>query len=537
MIGMKSIAILAVCIAMALMIGGLTTLSEYSGNANTTTIGTQPHGGIEGSSSSSDTDSGDRPLPYNGGEVLDSHGYVCSWDALGLSEKIVITGHVRKMSSWTAAQDVGIVSYKFKVYFPQPVNIALSDAVVATSSPISTYESPEIGVGTQSSNYKVIRWDFNWETIGPFIIYIQGAAAGTMTVEVWVQHFHDLGIDIWNPSWSDKAWDIMQIDEANLMSGVGIVTAPHDVVEEGSNAVLHVETGASHSEVPGSSSAGGWELKIFEPAGNPNSSNAVFSTPVADWFSGDISWLVPAGSYKRPSDPSTPAGWDNKYVVALYNTLFRQSHAWLFTIGEGMMGQIPNLPTLKVLSGDMSNGGYTQGGSITVELTAIKNPLGYDVKDFIVSVQYIKAGGGDSTVIKDDAHYAATKKNDTVFTATVTFVVPEPGTVSILGDTYDTEGLNSGVAKLNIAVTPYIPPPPGGGNGKPIDWLNIGLIIGAIILVVGAIFAFVPGVPEPFKTLGWILLLVGASILVICAFVALTPKAAAAVISAVFAGG
>jgi hypothetical protein len=524
MIGTKSIAILAVCIAIALMIGGFVSLSEYAPQADTVTKGMTDHG-CEGASSSSNTENGARPLPVNGGELLDSHAYVTSWDTNGLSEKIVMTGHVRKDSAWTSMWDIGYNQYQYKVYFPEAVQVALSDAKVSGSA-VTEWDSPIILASGSGVN---LLYSYGWYVLNPMIIYVQGPVVGVMTVELYVLHYWDAGKPFTNPA---GQWNKMQTDQANLLSGIGLVTVPQDVVEEGTAAHMNVRTGVSHSAM--STATGGWTLQIFEPGTNPEVSNSIFTQNIADNYNGGVDWVVPVGSYKNPQNSTTPANWDNKYIVTLTNELFDQSHAWLFAIGAGMMKQIPNKPTFEIVSGDMSNGGYTQGGSITIKLTAKKNPIGYDVKDFIVSVEYIKAGGGDSTVVISDTHYTAVKEDNNTFTTTFDFVVPEAGTVSVWADSFDDHGLNSGVVKLYLGVTPIIPGPPGG---KSIDWLNIGLIIGAIILVVGAILAFVPGVPEPFKTLGWILLLAGAAVLIICAFVALSPKAAAAIIKATILGG
>jgi vacuolar-type H+-ATPase subunit I/STV1 len=95
--------------------------------------------------------------------------------------------------------------------------------------------------------------------------------------------------------------------------------------------------------------------------------------------------------------------------------------------------------------------------------------------------------------------------------------VPEAGTVTIWGDTFDINGLNSGVVKLNIGVTPYYPPGPGDG----IDWLQIALIAGAILVLIGAIFLFVPGIPPVLKTLGWVLLIIGIALLICYAVISM----------------
>ncbi len=516
MIGMKLIGILVACAMIAVVFMGFSSLSVLP--ADTVTKGYTDHG-CEGASSSSNTENGARPLPVNGGEMLDSHAYVTSWDTNGLSEKIVMTGHIRKDAAWTSIWDIGYNQYQYRVYFPSAVQVAMSDAKV-NGTAVTEWDSPIVVASGSGVN---LLYSYNWYVMNPMIVYIQGPCVGVVTVELYVLHYWDAG----KPFTSGQGqWNKMQSDQANLLSGIGSVTVPQDVVEEGTAVHMNVRTGVSHSEV--STATGGWTLQIFEPGTNPEVSNSVWSQNVADNYNGVVDWIVPAGAYKNPMNSTTPANWDNKYIVTLTNELFDQSHAWLFAIGAGMMAQIPNKPTFEVLEGDMSNGGYTQGGSITIELTAKKNPIGYDVKDFIVSVQYIKAGGGDSTVIISDTHYTATKEDNSTFTTVFDFVVPEPGTVSVWADSYDDHGLNSGVAKLNLAVTPYIPTPPPGSS---IDWLTIGMIVGAIVLIIGALLAFIPGVPEPFKTIGWVLLFVGLVVLVIIAFMTFSKQGAAQIVS------
>jgi len=499
--GIKTIGIAVGIVVILLVLTGFNPLSVAQ--ASTTTVGYLDHG-VEGASPSASKDS-THPLPVRDGELLDSHAYVTSWDTLGLSEKIVATGNLRRDLNFHAIADCGFDEYFYRATFPASVQVALSDAKVNGTS-VRSWDSPHIvrdGTNLINSN--------QWLALQNIVFYIQGPAVGVMHIELWVKNY--IVDPYWPPNSYGPNWNKFQSDEANLLSGIGTVTVPQDVVEEGNAAHFSVRTGVSHSAV--STSTGGWLLQVFEPGTNPTISNSIWQQPVADNYNGVVNWIVPLGSYKNPTSATTPANWDNKYTVMLTNELFDQSHAWVFSIGKGMMPQIPNKPSLKVISGDMSNGGYTQGGLITVEISAIKNPLGYDVKDFIVSVQYIKAGGGDSTVVLSDTHYAAAKTNDTIFYARFSFVVPEAGTVTIWGDTFDINGLNSGVVKLNIGVTPYYPPGPGDG----IDWLQIALIAGAILVLIGAIFLFVPGIPPVLKTLGWVLLIIGIALLICYAVV------------------
>lgn len=500
---MKPVVLMALLVLAVLMIGGFSTLSVD--NANTTTIGTLDHG-AEGASPAASTNGGSNALPYNGGELLDSTAYVSSWDTGGLSEKIVATGHLRRDLNWHSIADVGYDAFYYHVTFPAPVLVSTSGSKV-TGTPASTWDSPKIPrTGTNLINNN------QWDALDNIVFYVQGPISGKMTVDLMVDHYVS-----WPDNYYPHTYQILQHDEANLISGVGTVTVPKDVAEEGTAAVFHVHTGASHGASATTTNTGGWMIKIFEPASDPNSTNAVTTQNVADWFDGDIRWNIPVGSYKDPSNASTPAGWDNKYVIVLYNQLFSQSHAWLFTVGKGMLTQIPNKPTFKVLEGSADAGGqFKQGESVTIQVSAGKTY--YAIKDFIVSVEYIKAGGGDSTSIIDDTHYKASTTDNKTYTAKVTFTMPEAGTISVWADSFDIKGLNSGVAKFNIGVNPYTPPPPEGA----FDWGQTLLYIGIIGAIAGALLAFVPGVPEPFKTYGWVLLFIGAALLLVYAFLTLS---------------
>ena len=306
---------------------------------------------------------------------------------------------------------------------------------------------------------------------------ITNPCSGKVHIELW-GHVADL-----NPLSSDDG--LLAVDEAYLRSGVGKVVCTEDVVEEGSQAKMYVETGYSHSAISTVPDAEeGWYLQIFDL----DTGAMLYQTTVADLFTGYKYWLVPEGAYSATDT--------NKMRVLLRNELINQDDDDLFVVGLGMLDDIPEKPTFDIIAGDAP---FYPGESITVEVYAQKTV--YDIAGFWVSVSYETSAGTTTEYVIQDRWYAATKTTDGGY-CQVTFTFPSTGYVRMEASAADVMNLNSG----NSEMTWTIYDEDDGGTSSitdDFDWTTFFMVI---VLAVGAFFIYTRAPFPPM--IKWVLVLV-----------------------------
>jgi hypothetical protein len=248
------------------------------------------------------------------------------------------------------------------------------------------------------------------------------------------------------------------------------------VVEEGTDAHFYVETAFSHSQLPGANpSDAGWFLSVYSPTGAK-----VWEKTIPDDSSGTYSWPVPAGSYSATSS--------NIYKVVLKNELINQDDDWMFAIGPGMLVQIPNKPSFKLIVGEEP---FSKGDSLTVRISADKtyNPT----MGFWVWVSFETSVGTTTEYLYEKAWFPATQKTGGAY-ADVTFAWPDSGNARLEASTADSLNLNSGMSEMKFTIY-------GGEdtNVKPPVTDYSMLILGVFLLLVGFIIYRKAPIPKPYN--------------------------------------
>jgi len=385
-----------------------------------------------------------------GGDLLDSTAYVTSWSGGGTSEKIVIQGHFYA----SGAFDPEFPRYWYKVTLTVDNQDVIMNGV-KTSTWLSTqYDPGDFETG-------------QWYPMEAVVLYLTNPASGSVHVELYGH------INYYTPL--PKGQDFLLAEDwGNVRSGVGSVKVQNDVVEEGTNANFYVETAFSHSQIPGANPSDvGWFLSVFSPTGTE-----VFKKTVADEFSGTISWPVPVGSYSPTSS--------NIYKVVLRNELMNQDDDWLFTVGPGMLAQVPGKPSFKVTVGDEP---FEKGDLITVRISAEKtyNPI----MGFWVWVSYETSAGTTTDYVYEKAWFPATPTSGGGF-ADVSFSWPDSGHARIEASTADSLNLNSGMSEMKFTIYGG-----SGGAAPSFDWSM--LILGAFIIVIAYVLYRKAPIPKPYN--------------------------------------
>jgi len=386
-----------------------------------------------------------------GGDLLDSTAYVTSWTGGGNSEKIAIQGHF-------------YASGGFDPEMPRYWYVVTLDV-----------DNSEVKVnGVQTKEWKSVEFntpDFStgeWIPMQAVTLTLTNPASGSVHVQLY-GHIH-----YYNPL-PQSTNPVLAEDWGNLRSGVGSVKVQNDVVEEGTDAQFYVETGFSHSQLPNANpSDAGWFLSIFNPTGTE-----VKKINVQDDFSGTIKWNVPVGSYSSSSS--------NIFKVVLRNELLNQDDDWLFTVGVGMMDQIPGKPSFKVIVGDEP---FEKGELITVRISADKkvNPI----MGFWVWVSYETSVGTTTDYVYEKAWFPATPESGGAY-ADVSFAWPDSGYARLEASASDSMNLNSGMSEMKFTIYG------GSGTGEPPPTDYSMLILGAFLLLVGVILYFKSPVPKPYN--------------------------------------
>ena len=440
----KSMIVLAVIVGVVLVASGAIPLLSLTGEISTNGVGHYERG-IRGGSNAN-----------GGGDLLDTTAYVTSWTGGGNSEKIVIQGHFYA----SGAFDPEMPRYWYKV----TLNIDNSD--VKINGVTGTTWTSEQRYVNPSSNAIPTGY---WIPLVSEVLTLTNPASGSVHVELW-GHVH-----YYNPLPQGHDY-LLAEDWGNLRSGIGSVKVQNDVVEEGTNADFYVETAFSHSQLPGANpNDAGWFLQVFNPTGTK-----VFEKIVADEFSGTISWPVPTGSYSQSST--------NIFKVVLRNELINQDDDWLFTVGPGMLKQIPAKPTFKIIGGEEP---FQKGESITVRISASKttNPI----MGFWVWVSYETSAGTTTDYLYEKSWFPATQMSGGAF-ADVTFAWPDAGNARLEASTADSLNLNSGMSEMKFTIY-------GGEDTNvepPVTDYSM-LILGAFLLLVGFILYWKAPIPKPYN--------------------------------------
>lgn len=392
--------VFAFLIIALLIAGGFVYLGEIT--PNTTGVAYKSHG-AEGNSNAN-----------GGGDLLDVTSYVTSWAGGGLSEKIVVQGKFRLY--WDIPGSTEVKRIWYKVFIEGSGAGVKINGVETTEYITQKYAAPAQDV-----------YPDKWYPSELVIVQLTNPFQGKVHVEYWADQQWDFGLR----SGSNK----LSEDEAWLRSGIGKVSVANDVVEEGTNVYMNVQTGYAQSEKP-SVAIEGWFLNIYNPAGT-----SVWQKQLGDNFDGQVSWLVPTGSYKET--------WSNIFKVVLRNLLLNQDDDYFFAVGPGMLAQIPAKPSFSVLAGTEP---FQKGDQITVQLNAVKTFN--EVTGFWVWVSYETTAGGTTEYIIQNAWFPAKLSRDGLtYTAQVTFTFPDAGFVRMEASTVDTKNLNSGIAEMKWTVS------------------------------------------------------------------------------------
>ncbi len=436
----KSMIVLAVIVVGVLVATGAVPLLSLMNEVSTNGVGYYERG-IRGGSNAN-----------GGGDLLDTTAYVTSWSGGGNSEKIVIQGHFYASGAFTPTMP----RYWYTVSLSVDSSDVKINGVTGTFWKSTEYNTADFETGT-------------WYPMQSVTLTLTNPASGFVYVCLYghVEYFDPL------PKSTNA---LLAEDWGNLRSGIGSVKVQNDVVEEGTNADFYVETAFSHSQLPGANpSDAGWFLQVFNPTGTK-----VWEKNVADEFSGTISWPVPAGSYSASSS--------NIYKIVLRNELINQDDDWLFTVGPGMLAQIPNKPSFKLIAGEEP---FSKGDSLTVRISADKtyNPI----MGFWVWVSYETSVGTTTEYLYEKSWFPATQQSGGAY-ADVTFAWPDSGNARLEASTADNLNLNSGMTEMKFTIY-------GGEdtNVKPPVTDYSMLILGAFLLLAALILYWKAPIPKPYN--------------------------------------
>lgn len=411
-----------------------------------------------------------------GGDLLDASVYVTSWAGGGQSEKIIIAGHYYGSGVFSPAMPR--YWYKVTLTVTNPAGI-LINGLPGTEYTSQNYNLPDGGIDTG-----------HWIPAQYIELKITNPCSGKIHAELWghIHYFTPL------PKEADF---LLAEDEGYLKSGIGSISVPTDVIEEGKQVAIRVTTGYSHTDavsIPATDQ--GWYLSIYDPGGN-----SVYQTTIGDNKDGYmVSWTVPTNSY-------SPTG-TNTFKVVLRNELINQDQAVFFVIGPGMSKMIPNKPEFKLISGTEP---FIKGAAVTIQLSVAKNPLGTDPQGFRVWVAYQTTAGSTTYYITGwENKFVAASGTGTVWTGEVSFTIPEAGSAMVSASTVDATNLNSGIATYHLEIQTQPP-----GTDEPTgDWtgLILGIVVIILSIVVGAIILKYLPLPPWNIVIGAVIIVAGMAV-------------------------
>jgi hypothetical protein len=453
----KSVPIVAIVLMLVMVLAGMTYLLEITPPDVVGKSYTQH--GVTGNAKS---------VSAKAGDLLDATSYITAWYSDRDSEKIVLQGSVSLSGSWFGSPLwFGLSSIWYKVTIRSNgdyPNVKING--VAGTSWESNHTSP--GDAWVSGG--------SWIALPAWIVYVNGPYSGAVHVELW-GHIQWVTI----PPLRKSADFMLASDEAYLKSGIGHITVPPGVVEEGNDAVFHVTTGYSHSAIS-LSSPSGWSVLINDPSGS-----LVKTISVEDNFNGNIAWNVPIGSYRLT--------WSNQFWVTLRNDFLNQDEKSMWVVGVGMTKQIPPMPTIDMISGKAP---FHPGDVVTLRLSATPNPIGYPITGFYVS---LAASQGDivSYYIFQSKFYDAIQGAKNVSYADVTFNIPDTGDFRMEAATFDTQHLSSGNGIYYLHVYEAGKEPTTNYNWV---WIILAAVLACLAVGIGIWIMFYAPLPYPY---GWII--------------------------------
>jgi len=288
----------------------------------------------------------------------------------------------------------------------------------------------------------------------------------------------------------------MSIDYAYLASGKGDVEIVNDqtVYEEGETVMFEVDTGFSGQTQGGNYVSQGWELKIYDSAGNLRLTWDIDDDKRGtrhDHSGNLLNYKIPYNVYRSDGK--------NRWKAVLTNTLFDQDEEIFFAIGEGMREQAPSIPTISFNQDE-----YRLGDTVTVTLTSWPNPEGRNkVDSFLVNAIY----GKDGVDYVDTYHTKNIRATDNE--ATFSFKVSKGDLyVTVEAWAFDAPEDEGGIPSEKATASIWIK----DKESQPVDFDWLGVLIAiAIFIVFGIIALFVPGWPVKL-----IVLIIGA---ILAAFV------------------
>lgn len=418
-------------------------------------------------------------------DVLDAPEYVTSWDSRGLSEKIVLYAEFNP-------RDIDNF-WKGPIYYSLE-SVWYVIKAEGDSTIVWDYHGQRIQSLTFTTPKKTIPdaevKQNDWYIVDTDMIRIVGPYVGKIHVELWAHHK-------WLDFFTIKSADTcFASDEAYLRSGSGTVKVP-SYVEEGKELELIVSVGyaGDHGE-PEDTGTQGWTLKLFDSHGN-----MVKIWKIPDGVSGyKVKYTIPNGSFD-----STP-GANNNWKVELWNMLFAQHQEYIVVIKAGSYKLLPYAPKIESLNGEPP---WPAGTTLKWRLTAQKNPIGYDIYGFRVSVQYSPTAGQLQGFLIENQLYRAYKdpnKADTWY-ADIEVVAPQTGFYVLSAQTIDIMNNPSVFTKLE-----YETGPAGTSPATPVnvhyDWqkLLVGIFALLACIIIGILLMMY--LPQPYGLIIGILLIV-----------------------------
>lgn len=329
-------------------------------------------------------------------EFVDEDLYVTSWQPDGRSIKVVCSGSATYEKGYAGSGWIGKYWYvvEMKDQNQDWTEIIWKgnynrDVVHFTQGDCLEKKFPGIQYGNPTDDWACPSSDttLTGESIA---FYVKGIHVGGIRVKLMMKFRYWEG-------WSNvvKTKEILH-DEAYLISGAGdlAIVGEQTVYEEGDTITFEVDTG--YSGTTQGTSGEGWELRVYNSDGNE----------VKTWNIADDKRNL-RKSYTIPDDAYKLHG-SNIWKVELWNVLFNQKETEFYTIGLGMMEQIPGIP---VISFDKTV--YEQGDTCTVAMISEPNPLGRDaIYEFYVKAYW--QGHIGSTYVYGPAFVSASGNSATV---------------------------------------------------------------------------------------------------------------------------
>lgn len=354
---LKLIGVLASVIVALVSVAGLMTIVD-SGYLPDVDTDRRIHGGWEGGGSHPDVVGDDRKY----GELFDATQYFTSYDGMGRSEKIVVSGKVVPDADWLKCP-VSKVVYEFYIY--DGTDEDGND--LGRDVKFRKLKAEGIEDGTWTEKPQIITGFWDWD-VPPAIFRLDGYwADGAIILVEMVMHCHTGG-----PPLGLGAIDyVMAEDQARLIQGDGKLTWGKDRYKIGvdKNAVLNWFVPAVDSDVENRRA-----YKIFVT--NFNTGELLIDGQVVDDKSGTIK--IPL------TEDMVQGGGEDVLIARLWNDIFQKDvTAVPVTIVGGFYapGDVPmtdeDYPEMHSVT--MDKGEYWEGelATVTINATAGRYPISH----------------------------------------------------------------------------------------------------------------------------------------------------------------